>query len=328
MKERDLRIDLAKIIATAMVVILHVVENTGGGYAQQCLYLLGTFGIPLFLTVNGYLMWDREISPSYLKKKFVRYFRFILLWSVIVGAAESVMERRLAFFDVFVGAWLGKGRLYHLWFITTILLILGLDCLFSRISRQHEVRRRLLSTKWMITLVILMNALFIINTFFFYTGDVVIAPFRLLTNGGFYLLGMYLHSRNITLKTRNLIAVSIAGYVAICVLSVTLSIKWASAMYASIFCVAGVLSITVFCLQLKVTDHPFWRIVHFVAPASIGIWVTHPFAVAVGRKILEYVGFEIDLPIRVFMVPAIFLLCLFGVKIALKIKGIRMWFQI
>ena len=29
MKERDLRIDLVKLIATAMVVILHTVENSG-----------------------------------------------------------------------------------------------------------------------------------------------------------------------------------------------------------------------------------------------------------------------------------------------------------
>ena len=30
MQERDLHIDLIKLIATAMVVILHIVENTGG----------------------------------------------------------------------------------------------------------------------------------------------------------------------------------------------------------------------------------------------------------------------------------------------------------
>ena len=30
MKERNLRIDLVKLIATAMVVILHTIENAGG----------------------------------------------------------------------------------------------------------------------------------------------------------------------------------------------------------------------------------------------------------------------------------------------------------
>ena len=30
MRERDLRIDLVKLIVTAMVVILRIVENTGG----------------------------------------------------------------------------------------------------------------------------------------------------------------------------------------------------------------------------------------------------------------------------------------------------------
>lgn len=328
MKERDLRIDLLKLIATAMVVILHIIENTPGGYVQQCLYLLGTFGIPIFLMVNGYLMYDHNITFSYFKKKLFRYFRFILLWSFVIGIAESVIEQRFAFFDVFVGAWLGKGRLFHLWFITTILLILGLNCLFDRISKQYGDKNRFLSKKWMIILVILMNSLFIINTFFFYTGDIIIAPFRLLTNGGFYILGMYIRSKTITVNKFPLILCIFSGYFGICVLSIMLSIKWASAMYASIFCVAGTLSVVLFCLKLKVTECFIWRIVKFAAPTSIGIWVTHPFVVAVVRKTLEYIGLDITLPVRIIMVVTVFLLCLFGVKVAQKIKGLRMWFII
>ena len=69
MKERDLRLDLIKLIAALMVVILHTIENGGGGYSQQCLYLLGTFGIPLFFAVNGYLMYDRDLSPPMYGRK-------------------------------------------------------------------------------------------------------------------------------------------------------------------------------------------------------------------------------------------------------------------
>ena len=68
MKERDVRVDLIKLITTAMVVVLHTIENTRG-YLQQCLYLLGTFGIPLFLTVNGYLLYNRDFDDCLCEEK-------------------------------------------------------------------------------------------------------------------------------------------------------------------------------------------------------------------------------------------------------------------
>ena len=38
MRERDLRIDLIKLIATMMIVILHTVENVGGVYTALCVF--------------------------------------------------------------------------------------------------------------------------------------------------------------------------------------------------------------------------------------------------------------------------------------------------
>ena len=326
MRDHDLRIDLIKLIATAMVVVLHTIES--GEYVHQCLYLLGTFGIPLFLTVNGYLMYERDVNLSYFKTKLIRYLRFVLVWSLIIGLAESILEQKFMFLDVFLGAWFGKGRLFHLWFITTILLIMCINCLVNFIFKQHDAKFWLLSIESIVVFIILMNILFLFNTFIFYTGSLIIAPFRLLTNGSFYIFGMYLHNKRMPIKTNILICTFITGYVAICALSIILSIKWASAMYTSIFCVASVVSMTVFCLQLKITEQPFWRFIHFATPATIGIWITHPFVIAIIKKVLVYIGFEITLPIRILMVPSVILICLVGVKFALKIKGIRMLFKI
>ena len=50
MKERDLRIDLVKLIATAMVVILHTVENSGGGGTRRNVCIcLAHLAFPCFL---------------------------------------------------------------------------------------------------------------------------------------------------------------------------------------------------------------------------------------------------------------------------------------
>lgn len=47
LKPRDLKIELAKVIITGMVVVLHVIGVSEVSTVNQCLYLLGTFGIPL-----------------------------------------------------------------------------------------------------------------------------------------------------------------------------------------------------------------------------------------------------------------------------------------
>ena len=326
MQERDLRIDLVKLIATAMIVILHMIEPGGG--TQQCLYLLGTFGIPLFLTVNGYLMYDREISPSYYKKKFIRYFRFVLVWSVLIGALESVINCHFALLEVLIGAWRGKGHLYHLWFISTLLLILGINCLCCFVSKRGEQKSVFLNTKWMIILIILMNVLFIFNTFCFNTAKVVIGPFRLLTNGGFYVLGMYLHSQKISVKRFYLYFALTVGYIGICILSLSLSITWASDMYSSVFCILSTLSIMLLCLQRKVTDHFAWKLVRFAAPTSIGIWILHPLVLEVLRKILKSASIELTLPLRVLLAFGVFWGCMIITKAALKIKGVRTLFQV
>ena len=84
-----------------------------------------------------------------------------------------------------------------------------------------------------------------------------------------------------------------------------------------------------FCMSQRLDDHrQFWKAVHYIAPTSIGIWVLHPFVLAFLRKMLELLGVSLTLPLRVVMVPIVFVICIFIAKIALKIKGIRMMFQI
>ena len=51
---------------------------------QQCMYLVGTFGISLFLMVNGYLLCDRDLSFLYIRLKIIRYVKFMLQWIGII----------------------------------------------------------------------------------------------------------------------------------------------------------------------------------------------------------------------------------------------------
>ena len=96
-KIRRYDIDLLKFIACVMVVILHGIEPGGG--IQQIIYLLGSFGIPLFFVVNGYLLSQKYIDFKFANEKLCKYFKFMLLWAVICGIPFSIIEHRIMVFS-------------------------------------------------------------------------------------------------------------------------------------------------------------------------------------------------------------------------------------
>lgn len=120
-KIRRYDIDLLKFIACIMVVILHGIEPGGG--IQQIIYLLGSFGIPLFFLVNGYLLSQKDIDFKFANGRLCKYFKFMLLWAIICGIPFSIIEHRVMFFYLIKDAFCGKGLLFHLWFLAALIIL-------------------------------------------------------------------------------------------------------------------------------------------------------------------------------------------------------------
>lgn len=118
--ERILGVDLVKLIACVMVVVLHVF-GAGGG-----IYLIGSWGIPLFFMANGFFLFDRELSWNYCARKLKKYVSFYLSWTILFIPLESYRNRELTF--VPVQAFMGKGLLFHLWFLPAICIGLLIFC--------------------------------------------------------------------------------------------------------------------------------------------------------------------------------------------------------
>lgn len=72
----------------------------------------------------------------------------------------------------------------------------------------------------------------------------------------------------------------------------------------------------------------FWRMIAYIAPTSIGIWVLHPYAQLIIQKCLGLVGLEYTLALRSLAIPIVFTGCLIAAKVALKINGVRRMFSI
>lgn len=89
-------IELLKIIACFFIAILHVIENGNGqevNILQLFIYFLGTYGIPLFFMINGYLLFNREFTYEYIKRKIINIVCFVSIWGISIGILKSVITK-------------------------------------------------------------------------------------------------------------------------------------------------------------------------------------------------------------------------------------------
>ncbi len=342
MQKHDYRIDLVKLIATAMVVNLHVVGNTGG-YIQQCLYLLGVYGIPLFFMVNGFLLYDKEYTVEYLKVKLFHYGRFLILWCFLIGVLVSIKDHRfISGLRVLTNVFVGSGWLFHLWFIVTLIIIHILYCAISFYMRFRNTSVDKIVRWWLsVFFIFVMNGIFMFDVFYLMPSHSLVAivpiPYRLIRYIGYFVLGLYfrkLSYKEPTFKMKNwvLCLVVMASYFALCIsrLFVEMSDVWSTnTFYPCIFCTIGTVAIFLLCMNQKAGNlKRFWKVVKYVAPTSVGIWVLHPFAQTIIKRLFEFMDIELTLFMRVLLVVIIFVGCMIISKVALKIKGVKMLFII
>lgn len=88
-KNRNISLDLLKVLACIGVILLHTTmggfKETGSWNLLAYLYYLGTYSIPLFFMVNGYLLLGkREITYPYILQKVKWILITVSLWNIIV----------------------------------------------------------------------------------------------------------------------------------------------------------------------------------------------------------------------------------------------------
>lgn len=88
-KIRNINLDLLKVLACVGVVLLHTTmggfKETGSWNLLAYLYYLGTYSIPLFFMINGYLLLGkREITYLYILQKVKWILITVSSWTFIV----------------------------------------------------------------------------------------------------------------------------------------------------------------------------------------------------------------------------------------------------
>ena len=190
-KYRNINLDLLKVLACVGVVLLHTTmggfKETGSWNLLTYLYYLGTYSIPLFFMVNGYLLLGkREITYSYILQKVKWILITVSSWTFIVWLFKRDFTENLI--KKIVGSLIQKGYFFQFWFFGALMIIY--ICL--------PILKKFLNSKR--SYLYILSILLVIGLIFELTNIVlqmpiqtyVIQTFRLWTWFFYYILGGFI----------------------------------------------------------------------------------------------------------------------------------------
>lgn len=190
-KIRNINLDLLKVLACVGVVLLHTTmggfKETGSWNLLAYLYYLGTYSIPLFFMINGYLLLGkREITYLYILQKVKWILITVSSWTFIVWLFHRDFTTNPI--KKIVGSLIQRGYFSQFWFFGALILIY----LCLPIVRQflNSKRSYLYSLSLLMTIGLIFELLNILLQMPIQTY--VIQTFRLWTWFFYYLLGGYI----------------------------------------------------------------------------------------------------------------------------------------
>lgn len=161
MRERNVNLDLIKVIACVCVVGLHAV-----GMNNYTIYYLCDCGVPLFFMVNGYLLLSREnIDYHYTFRKIINILKIVFGWNLLILVPVLLLRHKLVNpFRLVLDSMLQKGYLWHFWFFGSLLIIYLLLPLFHNTFFQKKHYHRISCLIFML-ICLCINTLSIIKGF-------------------------------------------------------------------------------------------------------------------------------------------------------------------
>jgi surface polysaccharide O-acyltransferase-like enzyme len=203
-KEYTLWADLIRVVATVLVVIVHVsgqITNVWGEVPDGWWFLANIYGgiaricVPLFFMISGYLLLPRSESlGTFYRKRIPKLLIPLIVWS-LVYLGWFCEEHRGACTPSFIqDLLLVRGAYYHLWFLRALLgIYLILPVL--RLMVQPDADRKIL-WYWVGLWLMFQTGLALAKQFW---GFQVSLNVPLATGFiGFFLLGYLLGSWNLS----------------------------------------------------------------------------------------------------------------------------------
>lgn len=291
MKKREYGIDLIKIIASVIVVAAHTLVITDRPLHRVVVFH-ASLAMPMFCMVSGYLMMRRSVLDyRYALRKIATILAVCFVWEALHAAAHFAVYRELREFWVsFVLDFFQKGLFYHFWYMGALILVYLYMPLADKLYRRSE-------KSYLAVLLILglVNTGLDIAAILTKNHAVDALPQNLRIHFWYFysMLGGWI--------ARNPHAVSnLANKLRLWHICAAIAVFW-SYMYATSYHVynavkieasngALIVQLTAFVLfvySLKLTfSAKAERCIGFLGSLTMGIYIMHPFVLAVLNKFI------------------------------------------
>lgn len=334
-KHRNYGLDLVKILACILVLCLHSLVPTSivvkSSLVNLSVYYAGTVAIPIFFMASSYFVLNkRTISYLYVMKRIGEILFIIIGWVLLYSIAYLCVKHKFIFFEELKGtAFLGipHQHFYHFWFFWALIMMLLLSPLLWYLLQKSFFGYLILTA--IVTLICISID---ISMHFGNSSNVHDIPqvFRLYLYVEYYLLGGLvgnIHFKKIkNFCKKNFVMISVVTvllYIEVIIYSIWNKdiIHWAyaEANYGN----ALIIFTSVLILIIFSISSPHGKnIIEFIIPATMGIYMLHPFFIGKLMKIHILHSYPI------LMIPVLFILCLVIVEIALRIPLVNRFFKL
>jgi len=294
-KVRNINLDLLKVLACVGVVLLHTTmggfKDTGSWNLLTYLYYLGTYSIPLFFMVNGYLLLGkREITSHYILQKVKWILITVSSWNIIVWLFKR--DFTVNPIKKIVGSLIQKGYFFQFWFFGALILIYL--CL-PILSKFLNSKRRYL---YILALLIVIGFIVELANVFFQRPlqTHVMQTFRLWTWFFYYILGGYIAQFNVDnlkyrfknwMKIVSMLLVLISPIILFFLAKNTYHNLFAEYFYDILFVKFTSLGIFLMVLTLSLNENGSKWIVS-LSNQTMGVFVIHTYVMKIWEKLIAF----------------------------------------
>ena len=294
-KVRNINLDLLKVLACVGVVLLHTTmggfKDTGSWNLLTYLYYLGTYSIPLFFMVNGYLLLGkREITSHYILQKVKWILITVSSWNIIVWLFKR--DFTVNPIKKIVDSLIQKGYFFQFWFFGALILIYL--CL-PILSKFLNSKRRYL---YILALLIVIGFIVELANIFFQRPlqTHVMQTFRLWTWFFYYILGGYIAQFNVDnlkyrfknwMKIVSMLLVLISPIILFFLAKNTYHNLFAEYFYDILFVKFTSLGIFLMVLTLSLNENGSKWIVS-LSNQTMGVFVIHTYVIKIWEKLIAF----------------------------------------
>lgn len=306
-KERNISLDITRIIAVLAVVMIHTNVKFVTSYNTatpeffwgNIFDSISRIGVPLFVMISGALMLDenRNISIKSLFLKNIKNIAFLLIfWSVLYSCIYNIVfplskGESLSFKRIVSSMLLGH---YHMWYLY---MIIGLYLITPFLREFISKKNKNLILLFFAVSVLTQFSQPILNALSLLWNDVIyfvkfIEKFRLDFFGGFityYIIGWYL--TNIKIKKKWSFYCMGFFSLLITVLYVQITKDYSNG-YSNMNLLILLYSVAVFialnCGKKWTPDSRLKNIIEVLSKLSFGVYIVHPLFLTVFRKMFGY----------------------------------------